>query len=248
MADAWLTDARKRHKTEHPYFAFLEVSYHPSPTVLEYIAMLYSAFVWPAVYVAILFVGLQQAFFPTAAAAAASCSDNGPNTGCSMYTLTGQADCHAAGCTWNNAEASSLSPSTFIPSKFRVLAWALAIAATHEFSRHAVKPCFRQLRPARSLARKPWGFPSNHACVATLESVLMLNYALRTVTAGTAAGAFAYGTSTLYTHPCFLVPLLCCAPVLPSRVVLGDHTVGQIAGGAALGAAIGVAAIAGGGL
>ena len=247
MADAWLTDARKRHKTEHPYFAFFEVSYHPSPTVLEYIAMLYSAVVWPAVYVAILFVGLQQAFFPTAAAAA-SCSDNGPNTGCSMYTLTGQSDCHAAGCTWNNAEASSLSPSTFIPSKFRVLAWALAIAATHEFSRHAVKPCFRQLRPARSLARKPWGFPSNHACVATLESVLMLNYALRTVTAGTAAGAFAYGTSTLYTHPCFLVPLLCCAPVLPSRVVLGDHTVGQIAGGAALGAAIGVAAIVGGGL
>ena len=246
MAEAWLTDARKRHKTEHPYFAFFEVSYHASPTVLEYIAMLYSAFVWPATYLAILCVGLQQAFFPTAAAAA-SCSDNGPNTGCSMYTLTGQSECQAAGCTWTNAEASSLSPPTFIPSNFRVLAWALAIAATHEFSRHAVKPRFRQLRPARSLARKPWGFPSNHACVATLECVLMLNYALlKTATGGTAAGAFAYGT--LCKHPCFLVPLLCCAPVLPSRVVLGDHTVGQIAGGAALGAAIGVAAIAGGGL
>ena len=97
----------------------------------------------------------------------------------------------------------------------------------HEFSRQVVKPCFRELRPRQSLSSKPWSFPSNHATVSTLELVLMLNY------------IWIENLPPIH----YWIPLVCCFPVLPARSILMDHTVQQVAVGAAVGGLLGLSAI-----
>ena len=106
---------------------------------------------------------------------------------------------------------------------FMFAKWAIYAFIVHEISRKVIKPRFRQLRPSRSLAWKCWGFPSNHACVSTLLFVLATFHVVR-LDQGTSPTAM------------MIACLLVWPPVLPARVILGDHTWTQVGAGAVLGA------------
>jgi membrane-associated phospholipid phosphatase len=97
---------------------------------------------------------------------------------------------------------------------------AALVFVAHEVSRRVLKQRFRQLRPEESLASTAWGMPSNHSVVAACELTLALGH------------VWAEG---LPAWPYAVAPLILCAPVPLSRVVLGDHTPGQAMAGTCFG-------------